>query len=318
MKKIHTNGRVSKVIAAGLSLTTLVLTVLISGCDDKEKICRNCAADFEREKKVKHITHYGAEKTIEAEYFFYYDNLLLDSIVRVSYSGLGARSKADEIVSSLKVHYPKGECIPSYYEARTYIPSNPVSLEKAFFSVSGSLIQNKHLAYYPDEDFPVIDDTDEIDYLYNGIDQVTNRNGTDYGVMVWPNPYGNENSYTWTGNNISHVSTYKEQAGYTLDVTFDNRRNPFSIQDGVMYYLSQIAYTDEEYFENICQDRNNPTKIVYKGTDTSNSFVTITFTFSNSYTPDNYLAKVNIYEQKEDEVYGDSERDLGTFIFEYW
>lgn len=306
-----------KVMGMGPLGCLAVCALLISGCDDHEKVCRKCSAAFVKEKRVSHITHYDG-KAIDEEYFFYYDDMLVDSIVKISYSGAGARVAAGEIVTSLKVHYPEGECIPSYYVARTYDPSSPVSVEKAFMSVSGDVINNKHLAYYPDEEFPVVDDTDEIDYLYDASDRVTTRKGTDYGVMVFPNPYGNENFYTYTGNNISHIVAQKEQAGYTLDIVFDANRNPFSIQNGVMYYLSLIAYTDEEYFETICQDRNNPTQIVYHGTDTSNSFVTITFTFTYSYDGDNYPTEVSIFEAKEDEVYGNTETDHGSYVFEYY
>jgi hypothetical protein len=185
-------------------------------------------------------------------------------------------------------------------------------------SVSGPAINNKHLAFYPDEDFPVVDHTAEIDYFYNGSGQVIARNGTDHSILIYPNIYSNENSYTYTGANITKVVAEKEQAGYNLIKAFDTRSNPFNIQLGVMYYLSLIAYNDEEYFETIARDKNNVTKIVYKGTDTSNSHVTITFTFTYSYLPDGYPSKVNIYEVKEDDIYGGSETNHGTYTFEYY
>ena len=73
----------------------------------------------------------------------------------------------------------------------------------------------------------------------------------------------------------SSALTWKEQAGYNV---FDTRINPFNVQGGILYYLSLTSYPDEELYETICRDQNSPTFMVYKGTDTANSFVTITST----------------------------------------
>jgi len=295
-----------------------VCCFLFSGCDDHE-VCVKCNAAFAKERKVKQIVYYDNTTTLKEKYRFYYQDNLVDSIVKVSYGGASLKTAgSDSVVTRLKVYYAAKECIPSSYTAKTYIPASPVSVEKAFFSVSGSNINNKHLAFYPDEDFLVVDKTADIDYTYDGSGRVSTRKGTDYGILVWPNIYGNENFYTYTGNNLTHVVAQKEQAGYNLDLTFDGRNNPFGIQAGVLYYLNLTSYPDEEYFETLPRDRNNPTKIVYKGTDTSNSFVTITFTFAYSYDVLSYPTKVNIHESKDDDVHGDSETDHGTYLFSYY
>lgn len=303
-------------VSAGVVFCLVACAVFISSCNNGGEECRKCTADFADEKRVQEIVHYDNTSALDARYRFYYQNSLIDSIVKVSYPGTGARTAADDsVVSALKVYYPSNSCVPSYYVLKTY--ADPVSVEKAFMSVGGNLIMNKHLAFYPDENFLVVDHTAEIDYLYNGSSQIGNRSGTDYGLLIYPNPYGNENFYTYTGNNITHVVAQKEQSGYNLDNVFDTRNNPFNIQGGVLYYLNLIAYTDEEFFETICQDENNPTTIVYQGTDTSNSFVTRTFTFTYSYDVDNYPTQVGIYEVEENDVYGNSETDHGTYLFQY-
>ena len=302
-----------------LAICFVLITLFITGCEERDKACKKCNADYRKEKKVRIIKHYDETSTLRETYYFYYYDQLLDSIEKFTHMEPSAKLKVEaDVREVVRVYYPSKKCIPSYYEARTYVPANPVELEKGIMSISGDVITNRHLAFYPDDMLLVPDHTAEIDYHYNGSDQVTIRSGTDYGLLVYPHPYGNENYYTYTGDNITEVSAWKEQAGYDLDKTFDNKNNPFSIQSGVMYYLTLIAYTDEEYFETICRDENNVTEMVYKGTDTSNSFVTITFSFTYSYDADDYPTKVAIYEVKEDEVYGDSETDHGTYRFEYY
>jgi hypothetical protein len=301
-------------------LSCLALScVLFTGCDDHPDVCVKCSATYAKERKVKQITYYDSEGSLKEKYRFYYTNFLVDSITKVSYGGASAKIAAtDSVITRLKVLYASGECIPSAYTAKTYIPANPVSVEKAFFSISGDEITNKHLAFYPDEDFLAVDKTADIDYSYDGSGRVSIRNGTDYGILVWPNLYGNENYYTFTGNNITHIVAQKEQAGYNLDNIFDARNSPFNIQGGVLYYLNLISYPDQEYFETLALDRNNATKMVYKGTDTSNSHVTITFTLTYSYDGLNYPAKVKIHEAKDDDIYGDSETNHGTYLFAYY
>jgi hypothetical protein len=300
-------------------LAICLVAILTITCNEPEKACKKCQRVFTEEKRVKTINHYDASSALKDAYQFYYKDFLIDSIVNTSRVSSYAKTASDyDVVSTLKVFYPTWQCIPSYYVQHTIVPDIPVSVEKAFMSVSGPYIHNKHLAYYPDENFLVADHTAEIDYMYNGSGQVTQRNGTDYSILIYPNLYSNENTYTYTGSNITKVVAQKEQSGYYLTKTFDAKKNPFNIQGGVMFYLSLIAYNDDEYFETIAKDKNNVTKMVYKGTDTSNSFVTITYTFNYSYLASGYPSKVNIYEVKEDEVYGNSETDHGTFVFEYY
>jgi hypothetical protein len=310
--------KTSAMFAALLSCLALSCFIF-SGCDDNPDVCVKCSAEYAKERKVKQIVYYDKTSVLQEKYTFFYEDNLIDSIVRVSYADASAKvSATDSIVTRLKVHYASGECTPSSYTAKTYTSGSPVSVEKAFLAISGDEVTNKHLAFYPDEDFLVVDETADIDYSYDGSGKVISRNGTDYGILVWPNLYGNENSYTYTGNNITHVNAQKEQAGYTLANVFDAKPNPFNLQGGVLYYLNLISYPDQEYFETLAADRNNATKMVYKGTDTSNSFVTMTFTLTYSYDGLNYPAKVNIYEVKDDDVYGDSETDHGTYLFSYY
>lgn len=315
MKKTLKTPALLAVLLSCLALSC----VLFTGCDDHPDVCVKCSATYAKERKVKQIVFYDGEGSLQAKYRFYYTNFLVDSITKVSYGSASAKVAAtDSVITRLKIQYASGECIPSAYTAKTYIPANPVSVEKAFFSISGDEITNKHLAFYPDEDFLAVDKTADIDYSYDGSGRVSIRNGTDYGILVWPNLYGNENYYTYTGNNITHIVAQKEQAGYTLDNTFDPRNSPFNIQGGVLYYLNLISYPDDEYFETLALDRNNPTKMVYKGTDTSNSHVTITFTLTYSYDGLSYPVKVNIHEAKHDEIYGDSQTNHGTYLFSYY
>lgn len=310
----------NSVLRAVMSMGCVVAcTMFNTGCHDDDHACPECEAAFEDEKKVNTIKHFDEDNVLQASYYFYYTNNLVDSIMKASYPGASARVAAtDSITEVLHVFYASGECIPSYYELRKYETGMPVSMEKGIMSRSGDVITNKHLAYYDDIMFLAVNETAEIDYNYNVSNRVTGRSGTDYGILVYPNLYGNENYYTYSGNNISEVSAWKEQAGYDLDKTFDANPNPFNIQGGILYYLNLIAYTDEEHFETISQDENNVTQIVFGGTDTSNSQVTITYTFTYSYDMDSYPTQVGIYELYEDYIYGDHTEDHGTYYFTYY
>jgi hypothetical protein len=291
--------------------------VFLLSCNESEKLCTKCNVSFANEKRVREIYYYDASLNLREVYDFYYKDFLVDSVVKTSHNESVSKS-AQDIVSTLKVFYPSSQCIPSYYVQRIVQSGNSTSLEKAFMSVSGSYIANKHLAFYPDERSTITDHTAEIDYVYNLSGQVIARNGTDYSIVIYPNTYSNENSYTYTGDNISRVDAEKEQAGYNLTKVFDANKNPFNIQGGVFYYLSLIAYNDVEYFETIARDRNNVTEMIYKGTDTSNSNVAITFTFTYTYLPSGYPSKVHIHEIMEDDIHGNTEVDHGTYKFEYY
>jgi len=310
MKKTSKNPLLS-----GSPMICLVLcSIIFSGCEDNMP-CKRCDVAFLRQRKVKQIVHTDESLVVKERFRFFYQSNLIDSIVKVSYSGAAARG--DSTVTRLKVYYG-GNCLPSSYVAKTYATGAPVSVEKAFFTYGASGIINKHIAFYPDENFLVVDKTADIDYTNNASGQVLTRNGTDYGILVYPEPYGNTNSYTYTGSNITKVVTWKEQAGYNLTNVFDARNNPFNIQGGILYYLSLTSYPDEEFYETICRDQNNPTSMVYKGTDTANSFVTVTSTFTYTYDILNYPTKVGIVQATVDEVHGNSQLNLGTYQFSYY
>jgi hypothetical protein len=301
-------------LSGSLMMCLALCSIIFSGCEDHMP-CQRCDAAFARQRKVKQIVHTDPSLVVKERFRFYYQSNLIDSIVKVSYSGAVARG--DSTVTRLKVYYG-GDCLPSSYVAKTYATGAPVSVEKAFFTYGASGIINKHLAFYPDENFLVVDKTADIDYTNNPSGQVLTRKGNDYGVLVYPNPYGNENSYTYTGSNITKVVTWKEQAGYNLTNVFDTRNNPFNIQGGILYYLSLTSYPDEEFYETICRDQNNPTSMVFKGTDTANSFVTITSTFTYTYDVLSYPTKVGIVQATVDEVHGNSNLNLGTYQFSYY
>jgi hypothetical protein len=300
-----------------IQLLVVCSAVFFTSCHEPEKVCKKCNAAFAKEKRVRQINYYDATLNLREVYDFYYKDFLVDSIVKTSHNESVSKT-AEDIISTLRVFYPTGQCTPSYYVQRTVEPGSFTRLEKAFMSTAGPYIVNKHLAFYPDESLPVADHSAEIDYVYNPTGKVIARNGTDYSILLYPNVYSNENSYTYTGENISKVDAEKEQGGYNLTKIFDANNNPFNIQGGVMYFLSLIAYNDEEYFETIARDDNNVTEMVYKGTDTSNSHVTITFTFTYSYLASGYPSKVSIHEVVEDEIYGDTDVDHGTYKFDYY
>ena len=310
MKKTYKNP----LLSGSLMICLALCSIIFSGCEDNTP-CKRCDAAFARQRKVKQIVHTDASLVVKERFRFFYQSNLIDSIVKVSYPDGAARG--DSTVTRLKVYY-RGDCVPSSYVAKTYATGAPVSVEKAFFTYGASGIINKHMAFYPDENFLVVDKTADIDYTNNASGQVLTRKGNDYGILVYPNPYGNENSYTYTGSNITKVVTWKEQAGYNLTNVFDTRNNPFNIQDGILYYLSLTSYPDEEFYETICRDQNNPTSMVYKGTDTANSFVTITSTFTYTYDPLSYPSKVGIVQATVDEVHGNSQLNLGTYQFSYY
>jgi hypothetical protein len=301
--------------SGSLMICLALCSIIFSACEDNTP-CKRCDASFARQRKVKQIVHTDASLAVKERFRFYYQSNLIDSIVKVSYPSAVARG-GDSTVTSLKVYYG-GNCLPSSYEAKTYATGAPVSVEKAFFTYTASGIINKHLAFYPDENFLVVDETADIDYTNNASGQVLTRNGTDYGILIYPEPYGNKNSYTYTGSNITKVVTWKEQAGYNLTNVFDKRNNPFNIQGGILYYLSLTSYPDEEFYETICRDQNNPTSMVFKGTDTSNSFVTITSTFTYTYDVLSYPTKVGIVQATVDEVHGNSQLNLGSYQFSYY
>lgn len=300
-----------------IPLLVVCALVFLASCHEFEKVCKKCNAAFAKEKHIRQIYYYDASKNLREVYDFFYKDFLIDSIAKTSHNESISKT-AQDIVSTLKVFYPASQCIPSYYVQRIVESGSPVRLEKAFMSISGPHVVNKHLAFYPDESIAVADHTAEIDYVYNPMGKVISRNGTDYSILIYPNTYSNENSYTYMGDNISRVDAEKEQGGYNLTKIFDANKNPFNIQGSAMYFLSLIAYNDEEYFETIARDKNNVTQIVYKGTDTSNSHVTITFTFTYTYLPDGYPSKVKIVEAVEDEIYGNSEVNHGTYQFDYY
>jgi len=295
-------------------LTFLAISLIfLSACD---KPCVNCKDSYTKQRTIRQITHYDAGKVLKEKFTFFYRESLIDSIVKVNYTGAGPGD--DSIIIHLKTFYQGSTCIPSSYEAKAYVTGSPASVEKAFLTADGSSIINKHIAFYPDENFLVVNKTADIDYAHNGIGNVVTRNGTDYHILIYPNRYSNENTYTYTGDNITKVVAQKEQAGYNLTNTFDTNPNPFNMQGGVLYYLLLASYPDEEYFETICLNRNNPVTMVYTGTDTSNTSVKTTFTFTYVYDSGNYPAKVALYEATEDAVHGNTETDHGTYQFTYY
>lgn len=313
MKKISS-------IALWLS-PTLVLVLLVaccisfSSCDDPE-VCEHCNEGFSTQKKVKQITHQNVPEggLIEKFKYFYQDDLI-DSIYHVKYT-----PGPDSVRTKLTVTYPDGVCLPSGYVSKTYRTGLQVKVERAMMTLAGDVITNKHIAFYDDEDYLGVSENADIDYLYNGSGLVTGRNGTDFGIQaMFPSPYGNLSSYTYSGVNISGVSTQLEQAGYTLTVTFDANNNPFSIQGGALYYLFLTSYPDMEHFETLCRDGNNPTQIVYQGTDTSNQHVTITYTFTYTYDSDNYPLTVVIVKSAFEDIGGTTTvTNLGRYNFSYY
>jgi len=234
------------------------------------------------------------------EYTFYQLGLL-DSIQKMSYGG-DDKTPSDDISTRLKLYYPTAGCLPSAYNAKTHQPSMPVKLEKANMTISGDRILNKHLAYYPDADFLVVNKTADIDYIYNPGDKVINRSGTDFGLLIFPEIYGNKSVYTYAGNNITKISTSKEQSGYDLNNLFDTYNNPFNQQGGVLYYLSLRSYPDMEHFETLSLNRNNTTQVKFEGTDISNQRLTITYQFTYTYNAANYPEKVNIVQTSVDDI----------------
>lgn len=311
MKKMKT---IAVWLSPTLSLILLVTcSMLVSSCEDPE-VCINCNVAFSAQKKVRQINHVVEGTTVE-KYKYFYDDQLIDSIYYVK-----RNSPTDSTYSKLKVTYPHRVCLPSGYLIKKYTPGNPVSLEKGMMTLADNIISNKHIASYDDADYLAISKNAEIDYVYDGSGKVIARNGTDYGLMtMFPSPYGNLNSYTYTGSNISSLSATKEQSGYTLNFTYDTRNNPFNIQSGALYYLNLISYPDLEYFETLCLDQNNPTQIVYQGTDTSNSHVTITYTITYTYTPDNYPLTVAISESYFNGISNTTTvTNLGRFDFTYY
>lgn len=298
-----------------LTVSLVFALAYLSSCDQPE-VCRKCSAAFAGEKKIKTIERYDDNQELQERYQYFYRDNLIDSITHEMGYIATTRQQQEEGFWWLKVHYPVGECIPSYYVQESADPG-PKSIERAYFGINGAAIVNKHLAYY-EPDHVAVSSTAEVVYRYNNTGQVVTRHGTDYGFFPYEDIYANQNYYTYTGRNITRVQASQEQVGYDLNMTYDNRKNPFHLQGGVLFFLNQIAYNDMEHLETIALDANNVTQVVYQGTDIASGTLKITYTFTYTYRSDGYPAKVLLHELWQDDLQGTRERNIGTFVFTYY
>src|SRR6186713_1214911 len=113
MKKTFKNP----LLSGSLMICLALCSIIFFGCEDNTP-CKRCDAAFARQRKVRQIVHTDAAHVLKERFRFFYQNNLIDSIVKVSYPG--AEARGDSTVTRLKVYYG-GYCLPSSYEAKTYV-----------------------------------------------------------------------------------------------------------------------------------------------------------------------------------------------------
>jgi len=273
----------------------LILTFLVISCKRNCEFCADCQNSFASEAKIKRISVHH-EKNLATLIEFSYDRNLIDSIHQTVYS------EVPPVRTNYKLFYD--HCVLTGFQSHETSP-DPLRVNYTVdggFVVDSDKVTKEIQVRYNDLPFGNNVLNAKLEYTVSADGTIPRRlkrclNCAQLGRT-------NLAHYDAARNVDSYITTTDMPVFTEVNGPWDDKMNPFSRQNGLLYYFDLLPFTyatppsgEGDRFDFIPLSRNNPKLI-------SNLFNGNTYTFKLDYTYDGMNRPVVIKISERDEIGG--------------